>query len=395
MAIIFAIPVYLYAFLNEGFILYFITSLFAMLGFYTFFHFKHSFFQTGFFLGIFLFYWIGLSFRYYNLSWMIPFVILFIGIGYGLIFFVLNKIFNLFKFSIYLWILFTAFGFDYIKPFTFDWLKPEIFLVNSYFGITKIAFLLFLFGIYFLKNKKLFAITLLILSMFLRIYQTPHIKMPNLKIFLATTYIPQNKKWQRNFIPIEIQNNFNIIQKAINRHYDVVVLPESVFPLFLNLYPTLMTKLIKLSSKITIVTGALHYKNKKYFNSTYIFENKKVTILDKHILVPFGEYIPLPFFQKEINKIFFEGASDYQTSSHFGIFSIKNYNFINAICYEVTIEKLYKLKPKYIIALTNDAWFKPSIEPVIQKLLIRLYAYKYKKIVFHSLNEYKSYIIKW
>ncbi len=400
MAIIFAIPVYLYAFLNEGFILSFLTSLFAMLGFYIFFHFKHSFFQTGFFLGILLFYWIGLSFRYYNLTWMIPVIILFIGIGYGLIFFILNKIFNLFKFSIFhfpfsilLWLLFIAFGFDYIRPFTFDWLKPEIFLVNSYFGITKIAFLVFLIGIYSLKNKKSIAVTLLTLSIFLRIYQTPHIKMPDLKIFLATTHIPQNKKWQQNFIPIEIQNNFNIIQKAINKHYSVVVLPESSFPLFLNLYPTLMGKLIKLSTKITIVTGALHYKNKKFFNSTYIFENKKVTVLDKHILVPFGEYIPLPFFQKEINKIFFAGASDYKTSSHFGIFTIKNYKSINAICYEATIEKLYKLKPKYIIALTNDAWFKPSIEPVIQKLLIKLYAYKYKKIVFHSLNEYKSYII--
>jgi len=363
-----------------------------MLGFYLFIHFKHSFFQTGFFLGILLFYWIGLSFRYYDLTWMIPFVVLLIGIGYGIIFWILNKLTFKYKF---LWIFYLGFVFDYIKPFTFDWLKPEIFLVNSYFGITKIAFLLFLFGIYFLKNKKLLAITLLILSMILKIYQMPHLKMPDLKIFLATTHIPQNKKWNRNFIPIEINDNFSIIQKAIKEKYNVVVLPESSFPLFLNLYPGLMGTLSKLSKKITIVTGALHYKNKKYYNSTYIFENGKITILDKHILVPFGEYIPLPFFQKEINKIFFDGASDYQTSSHFGIFKIKNYKFINAICYEVTIKRLYKLKPKYIIAITNDAWFKPSIEPVIQKLLIKLYAYKYKKIVFHSLNEYKSYIINW
>lgn len=391
MAIFFSLPVYLYAFLSEGIILNFFTTLFSMLGFYFFLHFKHSFFQTGFWIGIFLFYWIGLSFRYYNLDWLILFIILFIGIGYGLIFWILNKF--TFNYKI-LWIFYLGFMFDYIRPFTFDWLKPEIFLVNSFFGISKPGFLLFLFGIYFLKNKKLLAVTLLVLSIFLRIYQTPHIKTPPLKINLITTYVPQNKKWQKNYIPVEINDNFKYVQNSIGK-YDAVVLPESAFPLFLNLYPDLMGKLIKLSKKITIITGALHYKNKKFYNSTYVFENEKVTILDKHILVPFGEYIPLPFFQKEINKIFFDGASDYQTSPYFGEFKIKNYKFINAICYEATIEKLYTLKPTYIIALTNDAWFSPSIEPVIQKLLIKLDAYKYKKTVFHSLNEYKSYVIKW
>ena len=330
---------------------------------------------------------------------MVPFVILFIGIGYGIIFWALNKIFNIFKFSIlhfqfsiYIWLLFLTFGFDYIHPFTFDWLKPEVILVNSFFGITKIAFLSFLIGVFLFKNNKPVSLILLTLSIFLRFYQTPSIKPPALSIRLISTNVPQNKKWDKNYIPVEIENNFRYIKKSINR-YDTVVLPESAFPLFLNLYPELMQRLINLSQKITIITGALHYKNRKYYNSTYIFENKKVTILDKHILVPFGEYIPFPFFQKEINKIFFNGASDYKTSKNFGIFKIKNYRFINAICYETTVKNLYKLKPNYIIALSNMAWFKPSIAPVLQKMLIKLYAYKYKKIVFHSINGYKSYII--
>ncbi len=402
MAIVFSIPVYLYAFLEENFLLNLFSSFFAILAFYLFFHFKHSFFQTGFWIGIFLFYWIGLSFRYYNLTWLIPFIILFIGFGYGIIFWFLNKIFNFFKFSIfhfqlsiYLWLLCLSFGFDYIRPFTFDWLKPEVILVNSFFGITKTAFFLFLLGILFLKNKKFLALIFFILSIILKICQTPHIKMPDLKIFLASTDIPQNKKWKNSYIPVEIDNNFKIINNAIKEKYNAIALPESAFPLFLNIYPDIMDKLKNLSHNITIITGGLHYKNKKFFNSTYIFENGKITILDKHILVPFGEYIPLPFFQKEINKIFFGGASDYKTSSDFGIFKIKQYKFINAICYEATVEKLYELKPKYIIALSNDAWFKPSIEPVLQKMLIKLYAYKYKKTVFHSINGYKSYIIKW
>ncbi len=385
-----------------NFELIFINTFFVILGFFLFFHSKHSFFQTGFFLGIFLFYWIGLSFRYYNLTWLIPFIVLFLGIGYGLIFWLLNKIFNLFKFSILdfkfsilLWILFLTFGFDYIRPFTFDWFKPEIFIVNTYFGLSKVAILLFFTGVYLLKNKKFLSLILLSFSIFLYFYQKPNIKMPKLKIKVASTFVSQEKKWQKSYIPVEIKQNFEIISNAIKEKNDVVILPESAFPLFLNLHPDLMQKLLNLSSKITIVTGALHYKNKNFYNSTYIFENSKVTILDKHVLVPFGEYIPLPFFQKEINKIFFAGASDYKTSKNFGIFNIRNYKFINAICYEATLEELYRLKPDYIIALSNDAWFMPSIMPIIQKRLIKAYAYRHKKVVFHSINGYNSYIIKW
>ncbi len=366
-----------------------------ILGFFLFFHSKHSFFQTGFFLGVFLFYWIGLSFRYYNLIWLIPFIILFLGLGYGLIFWLLNKIFNLFKFSILLWILFLTFGFDYVRPFTFDWFKPEIFLVNTYFSLGKIALLLFFTGVYLLKNRISLSLILLSFSMFLYFYQKPDIKPPKLKIKVDSTFVSQDKKWQKSYIPVEIKQNFKIINNAIKEKNDAVILPESAFPLFLNLHPDLMQKLLNLSSKITIITGALHYKNKNFYNSTYIFENKKVTILDKHVLVPFGEYIPLPFFQKEINKIFFAGASDYKTSKNFGIFKIKDYKFINAICYEATLENIYRLKPKYIIALSNDAWFMPSIMPIIQKRLIKTYAYRHKKVVFHSINGYNSYIIKW
>jgi len=389
VAIFLSIPIYLYA-ISENIAILTLNFFLLFVGIYFFLYKKHSFFQTGFFLGIFWFWWISLSFRYYNLSFLIPIIILLIGIGYGIIFWAINKLF--FKFSTYLWALFIVFGFDYIKPFTFDWLKFEVLFASTFLTPIKIVMILFILSIIFFHKKNyILALIFLIFATFIK---PQEIKMPNLKINLVSTYVPQDKKWDKNYIPIEIQNNFKYIKESIKKHYDVVVLPESAFPLFLNLHPDLMQKLKQLSSKITIITGALHYKNKKLYNSTYIFENQKVTILDKHILVPFGEYIPFPIFQKEINKIFFNGASDYDVSKNFGIFSIKNYKFINAICYEATIKDLYKLPPPYIIAMSNMAWFMPSIAPIIQKLLIKSYASKYKKIVFHSLNGYKSYVIK-
>ena len=397
VATFFSLPIYLNYFLlkfniGENFFTKFLFTFILLLALFSFFYKKHSFFQTGFFIGIFWFYWISFSFRYYNLSFLMPIVILFIGLFYGVVFWGIKKIENLIK-NFYLkkvyYVLVFTFFFDWLKPFTFDWLKPEILFVNSFFGVDKITLIIVFFAILFYEVNKKFLLLLVIPIFFI----TKPQKMPNLKIYLASTNVSQNLKWKRNYIPIEIENNFKIINYAIKKHYDVVVLPESSFPLFLNLQPYLIKKLKNLSKKITIITGALHYKNKKFFNSTYIFENTKMKILDKHILVPFGEYIPFPFFKKEINHIFFDDSSDYSTSKTFGEYKIKNYKFINAICYELTCKKLYRLKPKYIIGMSNLAWFMPSIMPSLQEMIIKVYAKKYKKIVFHSINGFRSYII--
>jgi len=378
------------SFFGSGFLIKTLNTFISIAAFYYFLNTKHSYFLTGFFIGVFWFWWIGLSFRYYNLTYFIPVVILFIGTGYGIIFWIIEKIFSKFNFlfinSKILWALFLIFGFDFVSPFTFDWLKPEVLISNSFFTPYKTTLFLILIAV-ILKN---YISIILIISALL--IPMPKIPKTPLKINLITTYIPQDKKWDPKFIPIEIKNNFRYIKNSIGK-YDAVVLPESAFPVFLNRHADIMKKLKHLSSKITIVTGALHEKNGNFYNSTYVFENGKVTIVDKHILVPFGEYIPLPFFQKEINKIFFSDASDYKTSPHFSTFKIKNTEFINAICYEATVKEVYKLKPNFIIALSNMAWFMPSTAPVLQKLLINVYVVQYKKRVYHSLNYFPSYIL--
>lgn len=368
-----------------------INTLSILIGFYIFLNKRHSFFWSGFFIGIFWFYWIGFSFKYYGFAYLEPVVTVAVGLVYGIIFYLIGFIYKkLPKFINDAFLILTLlFAFDFIKPFDFDWFKFDVLLVDSYFGISKTAFLTLLISLLIKYSK--FLPALLVVPILLN--SSTKIEPPHLKIKLISTNIPQEKKWKRDFIPIEVANNFEYIEKAIKENYDVVVLPESAFPLFLNRYPNLIEELKELSRKITIVTGSLEYKKRKFFNSTYIFENGKMQILNKHRLVPFGEYIPLPFFQKEINKIFFGGASDYSTAENYGIYSIKNYKFINAICYEATNEDIYKLKPKYIIALTNDAWFMPSTMPILQKKLIKLYAERYKKMVFHSINGYKSYIV--
>jgi apolipoprotein N-acyltransferase len=343
VSIFLSLPLYLIHFGIDSKILNTIIILFGLFLFYK--SDIKSYPLIGFFTSIFWLWWISLSFRYYELTYLIPFIIISIGIFYGFIFWLLTFL----RYKILIIFIF-IFGFQYISPFGFNWFRYDILLPHTYF------------------------------------YNKTPINPAPLKIKVVNTNIAQNLKWKKEYIYKEISNNFLEINKAIKEKYEVIILPETTFALPLNLYPTLIQKLKKLSQKITIVTGALSYQNKNYYNSTYVFQNGDYKIYNKHILVPFGEYIPLPCCKKFLNKIFFDGAEDYKASPSFASYKIKGIKFLNAICYEATIEKLYKEKGKYIIAMSNDAWFVPSIEPTLQKLLIEYYSLKYNKYVYHSRN---------
>ncbi len=403
---------------------------------------KKELFWIGFFIGVLWFYWIGLSFRYYNLSWMIPIVIIFVGLVYGTIFFIIEKIGH-WTLDIGHWIIkkllpftpsplphFTPYHLttlppyhliikslllltlSYIHPFGFNWFIPELTLVNTIFSFDKLSFFFILISLYLIGHRTLdirhlriwnweFGIGnlgrffIIFVLFFLAVdFKDDKPKMPNLKIYLSETKIPQDKKWDPRYLQKIVKINFEIIDNAIKNRYDLVVLPESAFPMYLNIEDDILTILKQKSKKITIVTGALHLKENLSYNSTYIFNDGNYIIADKVVLVPFGEKTPLPKpIARYINRIFFNGAQDYEKAKNPTDYQIKDIKFRNAICYEATHPLLYKNAPKYMIALSNNAWFTPSIEPILQNLIIKYYAKLYKMVVYHSCNIAKSDVI--
>jgi apolipoprotein N-acyltransferase len=306
---------------------------------------KKSFVISGFFIGIFWFWWIGLSFRYYDLTYLIFIVIVVIGLVYMGLFYLVD----IFNNRLIRMVLF--FSLTWIHPFGFDWFKPQL-------------------PLYQLKIKN----------------QKP--KINNLKIYIPKYNIAQDFKWDRKNLQSIIKQNFANINYAINNHYDLVVLPETAFPLVLNYNDALLNKLKKLSKKIAIITGGLNYQKDGAYNSAFIFIDTKLTIANKIVLVPFGEKIYLPQFLVDlINKIFFNGANDYKQASKPTYFVIKGIKFTTAICYEATSDKFYQqINSKNIIALSNMAWFYPSIASTLQQILLEYMSFKYQVKIIHSIN---------
>ncbi|HEX5623919.1 MAG TPA: apolipoprotein N-acyltransferase [Sulfuricurvum sp.] len=337
---------------------------------------------AGFWIGLLWCYWIGYSFQYYGLGWAETLVALGFGLVYALYFGSMGLTSNPWLRALIL------FGLTYIWPMDFNWMQPELIFVESYIGFEKWQFALTLAAIastaLFSQWKKLLPLFIILFAV-----QPSHASVihPQVRIKLVSTDISQDLKWQEFMMGEIIRENLRQIDLAIDQRYDLVVLPESAFVLYMNHHPALQSQLQQRSQSIAILTGTLHEENSLHYNVSYLFDKGKITVAKKTILVPFGEYIPLPdFLQDWVNREIFAGGSNFVTADKPTDFLIKGVKFRNAICYEATREELYTPDARYMIAISNNGWFKPSIEPTLQNLLIRFYARKNGSMVFHAAN---------
>jgi len=224
-------------------------------------------------------------------------------------------------------------------------------------------------------------------------YQSLQTNIPK-DMTLFSTHISVSDKWNKSLQAQHFASFYQAIDEAIESKKKLIVLPESVFPLFLNREPQILALLKEKSKVISIVTGGLYWDGSTPHNSTYIFQNGKVSKANKVLLVPFGEANPLPDFLSEwVNKVFYDGAIDYQASDKVSDYSIDGVLYRNAICFEATSEKLYEGNPQNMIVLSNNAWFVPSSEATLQKLLLKYYSRKYGTKIYHVINGMESYVL--
>jgi len=395
--------------LLEGFYLLIINSIFALFGFYKLIKAKTAvWFFSGFFISIFWLWWLGVSFYYYKLNYLIIPSILLIGLLYGAIFLIvallakklskiLENIFPLIDKERFNYALnaIAIFILSFLSIFSFDWLKLNLIFIDTIFGVNLWQFILILTVLTsFVLTKKWYLLLFILIAID---FKKPLVLPPNFlkDIKLISTNVDVREKWlaknQKKYTNFAIDNVVN----AIANDKKLIIFPESYLPYFLNLEKEYLDKFLKLSKHITIVIGSLYYGGvNNHRNTAYIIKNNEFFIANKVVLVPFGEANPLPKFLSEyVNKIFFDGAIDYSADKNFTYIKALNKEYKVAICYEGTNYKTYQDNPKFLILISNNAWFKPSVEPTLQKILLKYYSKLHDTTIYHSINGSKSYII--
>ncbi len=154
-----------------------------------------------------------------------------------------------------------------------------------------------------------------------------------------------------------------------------------------------------------LILGSMRHEgwmiNRKIFNSVQVIDSEGVlqrVHYDKHHLVPFGEYVPLREYLPGVEKIT-QGIGDFDKGSGPKTLKLDNSTpFSPLICYEIIfpgkiVDRYSMERPRWILNLTNDAWFGNTSGPYQHLNAARMRAIEEGLPVIRSANTGISAVI--
>lgn len=189
-----------------------------------------------------------------------------------------------------------------------------------------------------------------------------------IKVSVVQGNIPQELKWNRQAVNF-IQNNYKELTiEAAQDKPDLIIWPEASMPSLWGRDEAEFTQIFSLAKelKINLLVGAVSNFEPDYFNSALFIDKtgNPSNIYHKVHLVPFGEFVPFknifPFLQT------IAPIGDIQPGKELTIFK-QPVEFGVLICFEDLFpelsRKLLKRGAKFLVNITNDAWYKESSAP--------------------------------
>lgn len=266
------------------------------------------------------------------------------------------------------------------KIFTgFPWLNLGLNLYNadiftnfySIFGEYGVSFFIILVNlsifqtIIMKKYKNLYLLGLLfILVITTNFFEKDAQSGKNIKVSIVQHGLKQEEKWLPEKKDEIVSDILNLTVESLTRDSELVVLPESLFPFFIQNDNDTFNTLLTFSHYKDILFGNVRYDmESNFYNSAFFFSNGKIYFYDKIHLVPFGEYFPLKTLTGFISRYFFGDAKDFSKGSELKIFYTRSgAKLLPLICYESGFYNLiqkgvHKFNPDLFVVITNDSWF--------------------------------------
>lgn len=201
--------------------------------------------------------------------------------------------------------------------------------------------------------------------------------VPGVKLRIVQANINQRDKWRYDQLGENFVSHMTLSEKPGQESVTAFIWPETAVPYFLDERPAHTVTIGRLlAGDGVVVTGALRRDRdgeglpRYYNNLTVIAANGAVVgSYDKRHLVPFGEYVPLrPVLAAlGIEKIV-EGAGDYSSGAQRKTIELPGAlpPVAPLICYEVIFPGAVVgagVRPKWLLNLTNDAWYGITAGP--------------------------------
>lgn len=199
------------------------------------------------------------------------------------------------------------------------------------------------------------------------------------KISLIQGNIPQDVKWSKQYEKTIHKVYKEMTLAEVKREKpDLVIWPETAIPAYLRFdKPSLklVSGLVR-ETKTPFLIGASDAQQKlenqngemvqvvRYFNSAFLAVPGKgfTQQYDKIHLVPYGEYVPIPFLKK-LTPL----QDSYTKGEIYKVFDF-SLPFSVVICYEDIfpnlVRQFVKNGAQWLVNMTNDGWFKNSSAPM-------------------------------
>ncbi len=198
-------------------------------------------------------------------------------------------------------------------------------------------------------------------------------KGPQIKATLIQGNIEQKLKWEKKYSKNILDVYERLTRASVQNNPDIVIWPEASLPFFYNLEipETLWLNQLTKSLGIPILVGSQYLEKNNsgkyiYYNSAYFLKPDsidKVRRYDKIHLVPFGEFIPFSNVLSFVKKFVYV-PGELGRGEKISLFELDSSKFGVSICYEITfpdlVRKSVKKGAKFLVTITNDAWFGDS-----------------------------------
>ncbi|MES2676974.1 MAG: apolipoprotein N-acyltransferase [Pseudomonadota bacterium] len=392
---------------------------------------------------VFGLYWISIS-LFVDISrffWLLPFALFLIpavlAIYIGLVFLAVNFIAK--KFAITSWrkilllaviwvlfeylrsILFTGFPWNLLGySFLFSTSLSQAAAIVGVYGLSLIAVIFYCSGALFfqIRNQKIkfivdqnsqpflasvaVIIGLMWLVGFYRLNNFQAKLYPNATFRLVQPAVRQEDKWNPDYRYNAFLENIRMSHKAGFENVNYVIWSESAVPYVINPLTSygLLGDIASAAPKDGfVITGALRAEFKdnnrdinKIWNTIFMVSDQAQVSdnYDKNHLVPFGEYVPFADQFSFISKIT-DGAVNFSSGEGFKTIKLnsKTPSFSPLVCYEAIfpdniIDKTNP--PKFLLNLTNDAWFGSSSGPYQHFDMVKMRAIEYGMPVIRVAN---------
>ncbi len=324
---------------------------------------------------------LGLLAAYLALFWALP-VKIFVFTGR-----LKGSLFSAFFFAA----LFTSFEFIRAKvPYAFPWgilgasQYRELFLIQiaDFGGVFAVSFLLTLvnYALFSFMNtrKKSFLALCFLALLGAYLYGAARLETqfngPAQRVGLVQGNVPQDLKWDRAFLQETIAKYQKLSREAVSCGAEVVIWPETAFPLYLSEKNKWLERLLGWQRQLAkpLIFGAPYYELKgerfRVYNSLFLLRDGKIVgRYDKQRLVPFGEFVP---FEKTLPwlRTLAVASGEYAPGPRSLPLKLNPHQvFGPLICFESIFPDLARQRVRdgatVLLVATNDAWFDATAGP--------------------------------